>query len=63
MDDNERQVAFYKSAIIENICTVFAAAICVGLLAVGTGSMHSLWGLVILLNLNNPKFKKNSTID
>ena len=52
MNNTEAQVEVFKAAMKENIVTVLAAAICVGLLAIGTGSLHSLWGLLILINLN-----------
>lgn len=42
-----------KLAVIENIATVFATAICVGAVAFATdGSLHCLWGLTILVNIN-----------
>jgi hypothetical protein len=49
-EENFLQLA--NNAHTENICAVFAAALCVGLLAIGTGSLGALWGLLILPNLN-----------
>lgn len=55
MTSDEAIVQIYKHARMENIATVFAAALCVGMVAIGTGSLHSLWGLLILLNINYQK--------
>lgn len=55
MTEAEAIVQVIKDARIENIATVFAAALCVGMVAIGTGSLHSLWGLLILLNINYQK--------
>lgn len=49
-DDQFLQI--YKLEVKENIYTCFATALCVGLTALGTGSLYSLWGLLILFNLN-----------
>lgn len=46
-----------KYAFIENMVTVLAAALGCGLVALATGSLHSLWCLLILLNLNTYKSK------
>mgnify|MGYP005994581067 CR=1 FL=1 len=47
----DKQVELYKLAMKENIFTVLASAVCVSGVAVGTGSLHCFWGLVILINL------------
>ncbi len=52
MTETEAQLEVYKTGVRENIFTVFAAALCVGVVAIGTESLHCLWGLLILLNLN-----------
>lgn len=52
---NDLDVKVYKAMVINNIATVLAAALCVGLVAVGTGSFHCFWGLVILLNIDSFK--------
>lgn len=49
---DDQMLEVYKLGVKENIYTVLATALCVGLVAIGTGSLHSLWGLLILLNLN-----------
>ena len=47
------QVDIYKLAVKENMVTVLATALCVGMVAIGTGgSLHCFWGLAILLNMN-----------
>ena len=52
------QLDIYKLAVKENMVTVLAAALCVGMVAIGTGgSLHCFWGLAILLNMNS--FKVN----
>lgn len=40
-----------KAAIRANMVTVVATALCVGLVAIGTGSLHCFWGLLLLLNI------------
>lgn len=50
MEDNEREV--YKAAITENVITLFAAVLLVSFLMTVTESFHSLWGLLLLVNLN-----------
>ncbi len=52
------EVDIYKLAMRENMVTVLATALCVGMVAIGTGgSLHCFWGLAILLNMNS--FKTN----
>ena len=52
------QLDIYKLAVKENMVTVSATALCVGMVAIGTGgSLHCFWALVILLNMNT--FKSN----
>lgn len=48
-------VEVLKAAMRENAITVAAAALCIGLVALGTGSLHCFWGLLLLLNLNIAK--------
>lgn len=50
-EKEERSIEVYKLMVAENTATVFATALCVGLVAIGTGSLHCLWGLLILLNI------------
>ena len=53
------EVDIYQLAIKENMVTVLATALCVGMVAIGTGgSLHCFWGLVILLNMNSFKRKE-----
>lgn len=59
--DEAKQVELYKMAMQENMITVIATALCVGLFAIGSnGSLHSLWGLLILVNLNTFKTRKTT---
>lgn len=54
------QTEIYKMAMIENMVTVVATALCVGLVAIGTdGSLHCFWGLLMLCNLNSFKGEKD----
>ena len=53
------QADIYKLAMKENIITVLACAACISLVAIGTGSLHCFWGLLILLNTNS--FKSEDT--
>lgn len=55
MDEESDQIKIYKAGMKENIFTVFAAALCIGLVAIGTGSLHCFWGLLLLVNLNTWK--------
>ena len=53
------EVDIYQLLIKENMVTVLATALCVGMVAIGTGgSLHCFWGLVILLNMNSVKSKE-----
>jgi len=47
----------YKLSIYENMLTIIVAVLCVGTIAITTGSMHCLWGLLVLINLNTFKSK------
>jgi hypothetical protein len=52
------QVDIYKLEVKENMVTVLVTALCVGMVAIGTGgSLHCFWGLAILLNINSFKSK------
>ena len=52
--DKKTILKMYKTMVIENVLTCFATALCVGLSALANdGSLHSLWGLIILMNLNS----------
>lgn len=42
----------YKLAVYENSITLFFTTVTVVGVAVGTGSLHCLWGLLMLLNIN-----------
>lgn len=58
MGDNLKEVgSWVNAAFLNNICTVAATALCVAGTAIGTGSLHSLWGLAILMNLVSVEFK------
>lgn len=60
MTENEAKVEIYKLSVKENLFTLLAAVVCVGSVALITGSAHSLWGLLILMNLNAMKIKENN---
>ena len=46
------KIELYKLAVKENMVTVSATALCVGLVALATGgSLHCFWGLVIQVSL------------
>jgi hypothetical protein len=49
---NELKLQVYKAAMLENIITVLSSMACIGLVALGTGSLHCFWGLLLLINLN-----------
>jgi predicted cobalt transporter CbtA len=51
-ENEDLRLKFFQSIIKENIATVFASALCIGLIALGTNSLHCLWGLLILINLD-----------
>lgn len=52
MDETQAQLELYKAAMRENMVTLICAVACVGLVALGTKSLHCFWGLLILMNLN-----------
>lgn len=56
MDDNERE--FAKAAFRENCVLYISTALCVGLIALGTHSLHCLWGLLMMLFVNSVKESK-----
>ena len=51
----DRNLEIQRQIMIENICTVFATALCVGAVALATESLHCFWGLAILVNLGSAK--------
>lgn len=57
IEKEKMEIEAYRLMVRENTATVLAAALCVGLVAIGTGSLHCLWGLLILLNINSFKDK------
>lgn len=57
IEKEKMEIEAYRLMVRENTATVFATALCVGLVAIGTGSLHCLWGLLILLNINSFKDK------
>ena len=44
-----------SDAIKENIVTLVCTVVLIGLIAIGTGSLHCLWGLALMGNINVPK--------
>lgn len=52
MKDEELKFKLYKQVIIGNIITVISTTIVIVGVAVGTGSLHCFWGLLILLNID-----------
>lgn len=45
--------------LIENMITIVVTALCIGMVAIGTGSLWSFLGLALLVNLNSFKEVKN----
>ncbi len=50
--DKNSVIELNRCLLIENICIVFACAITVGCVAIGTGSLHCMWGLIFLAFMN-----------
>ncbi len=44
-------VEMHRQVMIENIATVTVTALAIAGVAIGTGSLHCFWGLLILINL------------
>jgi len=53
MDKHEYYTKICDAAIRENIATLIATMLCVGIIAHYTHSLHAFWGLLILLNIND----------
>lgn len=45
----------------ENVITIICMTVLILSIYYMSHSMHSLWGFLLLLNLNTPKFKKDKT--
>lgn len=63
LSDAELQLEVYKLTMKENIFTILATVVCVAAIALGTGSLHCLWGLLILLYLSSAQQVKNIVKD
>ena len=60
---NDKTEKVYRFMIVENSITILACAIAIAGIAIGTNSLHCLWGLLLLINLTHftpPKVVKNN---